>query len=230
MDFIIIKPVLYSLVIILTLSCKQKYTEIPVIHLSKTPDKDGIIRDIPPYHVTSGFEKSRHHKYEEDLGLLTLKNGFDKLQIRIWQWKGLSDTARLYIVKNTNDTWTAELYYLRELYDKDYNKLLDSVTWKKADLKIPNSGWQEFTDQLFKLDILTLPDYRYFPDYGSYMDEDAVLVEIGEKNIYRMYVYLTPQLRVKEFKQAKKILAAFDLMEREFNLRRYFSESQPYYR
>jgi hypothetical protein len=193
---------------------------------NKLPEKnkddkvtDTIIKDIPlnkrgrpdPYYF-------RKPNIEKKMGLTTLENGFDSLQIRFWFSYGFLDTSQLVVLKNENSKWSAE--FSSFVYNLSPNK--DSVVSisKSTEYKEPISGWNSFIKKIISLDILTLPDYKAIPGYYQTTDGNSVIVEIATTKIYRIYLYHNTGMFAKEFRQVKKMEKISQLIEQEFGFRR----------
>ena len=152
------------------------------------------------------------------LKLDTLENGFDSLQIRIWYGYARTDSGQLVIIKNINNKWTAELFTL--LYHLNENgNTLKSIS-KNVVLREPNSGWENFTSNLFELQIMGLPDFRKIINYPDIADGNGVSIEIATTKQYRYYLYQEPKMVQDKIKQAKKIEEILELIEDEFNFKR----------
>jgi hypothetical protein len=214
-SFIFFAPLMVAL-----LSCKgEKEAEplsLPPINLSVAPDKDGVIRDLPP-RDTSAWMKHMHQMAEKSLGLSPLTNGYDQLEIRVWNERDTDYKGKLFVLQNKDDKWSASLYRYRYYFGDGFGQL-DSIVGERKNLKAPKSGWDTFAQKLFALDVLTLPDYERIPSYTLNTDEVGVGAEIGLKNVYRSYTYPTPETRVKEFSEAKKMVDILNLIAKEFKL------------
>jgi hypothetical protein len=81
--------------------------ESHVIKIENLENSDTISRDIP-----KGFQnkttRDKNNTLNNALGLNTLENGFDGLQIRIWRGYIVKDTGQLFILTNKNSKWSAE--------------------------------------------------------------------------------------------------------------------------
>src|SRR4051812_22871533 len=85
-------------------SCKE---QTPVIKLNHNLS-DSFSRDIPSYYLNSSFKK-RHNELIKSLGLKSLENGFNGLQIRIWRGAPFVEETRLIILTQIDSSWTAQL-------------------------------------------------------------------------------------------------------------------------
>lgn len=180
---------------------------------------DTITRDIPldKKGRPSSYYRNKSN-VENKLGLNTLENGFDSIQIRLWYGYAFKDSSQLVVLENSNGKWEAKLftlvYYLNENGDK-----LDSIS-KDIITREPKSGWQNFINKVIKLDLTTLPDKSKIKDYPDFSDGDDVIIEAATKKSYRIYSYKEPnqvQLKIKEAKNMEQIL---EFIENEFSFNR----------
>ena len=177
-----------------------------------------VVIDIP--HDLKGrplWYYQKKGKMEKMVGLSSLENGFDSLQIRIWYGVALRDKLQLLLLKKSNAKWSAELDSLVLYYDKNHDSLV-SVT-KHTEIKQPLSGWEKFIDSLYKSGILVLPDANAIKDYEYCQDGDGVTVEIAMQRKYRIYNYpcFNSQIGISE---AKKVELIIQLLEKEFSFSR----------
>lgn len=177
---------------------------------------DTVIKDIPK------DKKGRPRSYyknkmfvENKIGLETLENGFDSIQIRIWYGYAFKDSSQLIIIKKTQGKWFGIFYTLKY----NYNEKRDSIIGIENSLisKKPKSSWEIFINNFLAIGILDLPDYKEIPNYYQGADGDAIIVEIGTQNKYRIFSYQEPNLKKAQFLQAMKMEEALELIENEFN-------------
>lgn len=157
-------------------------------------------------------------KVEEKIGIYTLENGFDSIQIRIWYGYAFNDSAQLVILKNSKSIWSGEfLSLVYNLNDKD--NFLKSIS-KSSVIKEPLKGWDSLITLLNKYQITTLPDDSKINGYPDMTDGDGVVVEIATKKSYRIYSYKQPSMvkdKISEANQMEKILR---VIENEFSFPR----------
>lgn len=96
----------------LLLACKHQ-NRYGSITNDKHSIADTLVKDIPL------DKKGRPRSYyrnkggvENKLGLQSLENGFDSLQIRIWYGYAFNDTSQLAIFKNSNGNWKGDFFYV----------------------------------------------------------------------------------------------------------------------
>ena len=186
-------------------ACKEK---IPVIKLNHN-SLESFTKDIPKDDTLSYFKK-KNSELIKSLGLNSLENGFNGLQIRIWRAAPFVEEKRLLILTQIDSNWKAELIMFTI-----HNQLAQH---KQSFIRNPSSGWKSFLDNLVRLDIFTLPDCDTLSaDYYKGNDADGVRVEFADNRSYRTYTYSCPDINEKKFIQAKKMMQIMRLIEDEFN-------------
>jgi hypothetical protein len=178
---------------------------------------DTLVKDIPA-QMKDGSIITSKHAVEQKLGIDDLTNGYDSLQIRIYCGYAFKRDVQLIVLKNDTHSWTGVIYGFLLPEDKRKDSAMAGETQVKQ--VTPGSGWNRFVQQLFDLDILTLPDYSAIPGYESVTDGDAVTIEIAGKNHYRIYRYPEPLSAQEKISQAKKVEQIFDLLEKELGFNR----------
>jgi hypothetical protein len=210
--------ILFFAILGLLLACKQQ-NRYSSTTKNKYPTADTLKKDIPL------DKKGRPRSYyrnkggvENKLGLNTLENGFDSLQIRIWYGYAFNDSSQLVILKKTNGSWKGDFFTLKY----NLNNRRDSIESisKQVMSKEPRSGWQSFINKLLALHVLTLPDYQTIPDYYQGADGDAVIVEIASERLYRIYSYQAPGVHKDKHNEARNIEDILTLIEDEFGFYR----------
>jgi hypothetical protein len=200
------------------LACKNQNRNSEIIK-SKYPTADTLVKDIPldkrgrpaSYYRNKGG-------VENKLGLNTLENGFDSLQIRIWYGYAFNDTSQLVIVKNTKGVWKGDFFYLKYNLNNKGDSI-ESIS-KQVVSKEPRSGWQSFISRILALHVLTLPDYHKITEYYQGADGDAVIVEIASEKLYRIYSYQAPGVYKGKHKEAQNMEDILTLIEDEFGFYR----------
>ncbi|MBO9204666.1 MULTISPECIES: hypothetical protein [Niastella] len=179
------------------------------------PTADTVVKDIPLDE--KGLSPSWYRNkpdVEKKMGLATLENGFDSLQIRLWYGYAFHDTSQLVILTNTKGIWQGDFYNFQYHLNKKGDSI-ESIS-KQVVTAAPRSGWPAFINKLFALHIQTLPDYHKIPEYYQGMDGDILIVEIASKKQYRTYSYQAPSVHKDQFKEARNIEDILDLVENEF--------------
>ena len=152
---------------------------------------------------------------QKQLGLDSIENGFDNLQIRVWYDFALVRERKLVVITNKDTNWTATVYDLQV----DWDGKTETILSQKVKQVTPKSGWASFSKELLALKILTLPDQDDVKGYYGGTDGETYNVELATKNQYRFYGYWTPQLYQDKFWQAKNMVAILELFETELDVR-----------
>jgi hypothetical protein len=182
-----------------------------VIKIGSLDKTDTIIRDIPKEYLNKNT-RDKNYSLNKALGLNTLENGFDGLQIRIWRGYTIKDTGQLFILTNKNSKWSAELIRFNYFFFEKGASIGKSSVFKE-----PHSGWYSFTKNLFQLQVTDLPDYHSIRNYDLPTDGDGLEVEYANGNKYRMYSYGVPDMYMKEIPEAGKVMQILELIESEFD-------------
>jgi hypothetical protein len=151
---------------------------------------------------------------EKQLGLDSIENGFDNLQIRVWYDFALVRERKLVVITNKDRNWTATVYNLKVNWDGNTETILS----KSVKTVTPKSGWPSFSKKLLDLQIITLPNQDDVKGYGGGLDGRTYNIEIATKNQYRFYGYWEPQNRQDNFWQAKNIADILKLLDAELGV------------
>lgn len=180
-------------------------------HDTATPFK----REIPTYKngEVDVFYRVAKDK-QRQLGLDSLENGFDNLQIRVWYDFSFIRERKLVIISNKDTGWAATVYDLEVKWDGNTETILS----KKIRQVIPKSGWAFFSNKLLQLQLLTLPNGADIAGYDTGTDGSDCSVEIATRSRYRFYSYWEPEQFRNEFWQAKKIADMMDLFRQELGV------------
>lgn len=173
-------------------------------------------REIPTYingHFDIFYELAKTK--QKQLGLDSIENGFNDLQLRVWYDFSLVRERKLVIITNKNSTWTATVYELQVHWDGNTETILS----KKIRNVTPKSGWVDFSKKLLDLRVLTLPDESDIPNYELGNDGNTYNVEVATKNEYRFYGYWEPQASQDKFWQAKDMANILKLFETELGVK-----------
>jgi hypothetical protein len=212
--------IIYSILLVLLLfSCKQKDDSAQpnadaakfITQLNLT---DTFRYEIPKIrgNPDTSFLRSLQNELKL-LGFESIEKGYDSIELRIGF--GLNPKNYLLIIKNQNKKWKGEMCTYKYNYDS-----LITIIEKKCVIKDPRSGWKKFIDQLFNLQILSLPDYHDIPGYSQYMPTDAegVTVEVATKKVYRFYHLFEPMYMKDKFWQSRKMDSILHLIDEQFSL------------
>ena len=172
-------------------------------------------KDIPTYPgggVDIFYELAKTK--QKQLGLDSLENGFDNLQIRVWYDYSLVRERKLVVITNKDTNWTATVYDLQV----DWDGHTETILSKKVKQATPKSGWSDFSKKLLDLKVLTLPNQDDIPNYGGGNDGRTYNIEVATKNQYRFYGYWEPQEYQDQFWQAKNMADILKLFETELGV------------
>ena len=167
-------------------------------------------KEIPTVDIFYNLAKAK----QKQLGLDSLENGFDNLQIRLWYDFALVRERRLVVITNKDTSWTATVYYLQV----DWDGKTETILSKKIKQVTPKSGWATFSKKLLKLKIVTLPNQDNVKGYGGGFDGRTYNVEVATKNQYRFYGYWEPQEYQNKFWQANNMSEILKLFETELGV------------
>jgi hypothetical protein len=149
------------------------------------------------------------------LGLKSLTNGFDSLQIRIWLGHSLAINNEVVILKYRNRKWSGKLISYSMIFTDSGEQY--SLIRRQRNL-YPNSGWETLINNLYKLQLLTLQNGEDLIGYdGCGADGIRYLFEWATTLKYRMYLYCNPKENSVNFWQAKNVIKIAELLEQEFN-------------
>lgn len=167
-------------------------------------------KEIPSVDIFYNLAEAK----QKQLGLDSLENGFDHLQIRLWYDFALVRERRLVVITAKDTNWTATVYYLQV----DWDGSTETISSKKIKQVTPKSGWAAFSTKLLDLKIGTLPDQYDVKGYGGGLDGRTYNVEVATKYQYRFYGYWEPEQYQAKFWQAKNMAAILKLFETELGV------------
>ena len=172
-------------------------------------------KEIPKYKngdVSIFYELAKAK--QSQLGLDSIENGFENLQIRVWYDFALVRERKLVVIKNEGANWSATVYYLQV----DWDGKTETILKKKIKQVKPKSGWTVFSKKLLDLQILTLPNQRDIKGYSLGTDGRTYNIEVATKNQYRFYGYWEPQEYQNKFWQAKNMSDILKLFETDLGV------------
>src|SRR5436190_9878753 len=136
------KQINFNLIIIILLfaSCKGKtHSRSPLVFVDTTkPFK----KEIPIFQdggINIFYELAKTK--QNQLGLDSIENGFDNLQVRVWYDFALVKERKLVVITNKDTKWTATVYDL----EVDWNGQTETILSKKIKQVTPKSGWVYFS-------------------------------------------------------------------------------------
>jgi hypothetical protein len=163
---------------------------------------------------------ARTIEISKSANLVNLRNGFDSLYIRIFYEYSFEPTYQIIEIYKDQKSWKAYYTVATEKYKKgdsvpDVKKVIHKLT--------PISSWEKFTQDLFQLQILTLPDGWSTPSYmerGSVSDGNSVFLELSSKKMYRLYGYDNPSSH-PDNSEARKMLEIIRFLEKELGVKSF---------
>jgi len=207
----IIVIILASLSVIYFQSCNNDANNAKDTTLPEHKKQTSVVQDIPLNKQDSSY-KNLKKDIENKLGIGSIEDGFDSLQIRIWTIGYKSFDENLIMISNTKGIWSAKILLINFKYDKS-NTLV--AIDKQITNNEPKSSWNTFVDSLIKYDILTLPDYTTLPNYSVMADSKGTTVEIATKDRYRIYSYPDVDLHISKSPEAYKIHQILKFLSKE---------------
>jgi len=152
---------------------------------------------------------------QKQLGLDSMENGVDNLQIRVWYDYSRVKERELIIISNKATLWTATIYTLHVDWDGETERIIS----KEIKQATPKSGWPEFLNKLLDLQIVTLPNMHDISDYPTTGKDGRMYnVEIATKKLYRFYGYWEPQEFANRFWQANNMRLILELFKNELGV------------
>lgn len=201
---------LFLFPILLFVACNGQVNPV-TLPVSYFDNNKAFKKEIPSIDIFYKLAKAK----EKQLGLDSLENGFNNLQVRIWYHFSLVKHRKLIVITNRDTNWNAVLSNLQV----DWDGRTETILTKELKQLSPKSGWAVFSRKLLALDIVTLPDQDDIKDYFGGKDGRTYNVEVSTKNQYRFYGYWEPQEYQDKFWQARKMTDILKLIEMEFGVK-----------
>ena len=161
----------------------------------------------------------------KQLGLDSLQNGSDSLQIRIWYGYSTDITRKLLVINKTNLFWTASLYTMTVIdrigTDLKEMNSPEKIRLEKTENLQPKNGWDRFINKILSLQIISLPDMYSIPGMKVGVEDGVTYsIEVAMRHKYRFYSYSNPDEIKEEYWQAKNMVDIIDLLETELEVRK----------
>ena len=217
-------PILVIGFAIIFSSCQQKNS--PAKQISRLNQSDTFYYEFPKRNGKfDSLLHKRQQRFEKEVGLVSLENGFDSIQIRIF-YGGSFNGERLVILTNSNKKWSAEISKFIDKINPGFEDSVNADYSKRYSLsretenKIPKSGWDKFIKIFFKFSILSLPDEE---SINSFLEESptdgvGVFIEVATKNAYRAYKLGHPDYFYDKYVEMRTISEILKLVDEEFGL------------
>jgi hypothetical protein len=153
---------------------------------------------------------------ERKLGLESLEDGYDSIQIRFSYSIAIFDEWVLIALRHNGIKWTGEVSIIKEHFSQE-KETVDSLS-RKIRFDQPKSGWIEFINKLFDLQVLVIEDQKIIlnDEFASATDGDGVFFEIATPNVYRNYGYSNLDIQSKRFWQVGNVKVIKDIFIDEF--------------
>jgi hypothetical protein len=144
-----------------------------------------------------------HYSYQDAksigkfLNLDSIENGYDSLQIRLWIYPALLNRRDLYLLKRAKGRWSAMHYVVAVESESEADRI--RYILKDSATVAPMSGWNQFIETVYALDIITLPNMEQIPINDNIYDDGwNYSIELATKKFYRFY----SSMSLKNFKQS----------------------------
>jgi hypothetical protein len=146
----------------------------------------------------------------------------DNLEIRLWRFSAFSDRDLVFILRQINNVWSANLAE-RRIAKKDIPKKNPPVKFFRKKLGQPKSGWESLWQKLIESEILTLP-HGLEVDVIPFDDCWIFTVETKFENKYRVYDYFGPEV-FEDIREARQMTKIIDTISEEFSLNDFHSDN-----
>lgn len=216
-----------SVINCLLVSCNKQTDNKLAVQVQALNLSDTFRLEIPPFQKPLDFVYYLEFKKEESqLNLRSLEKGFDSLEMRIWYGWPLCGERLIRVLLNKG-RWSAKVYSISAHINAKnegltvFDFLQRQYYRYEVENKKPRSGFHSFIRNLFESGILTLPDIRNikgFRETFSGSDGGGVQIEIASRNVYRTYVYFSPEYYATKYPEADSVMNVLTLLEREFSL------------
>jgi hypothetical protein len=214
--FAIFQIVSFSLIVATLFSCNDH--ENVAANLGKPDKRKVVVRDSSFAEYIVAAEKAMREEVQSKVGIKPIEEGFEGLQIRIYNFSAFGNDDRMVVLTNSNSKWSARLVS----FATTFNGMGDSVSVSiKSDVKRdqPHSSWDKLLDSLTRLDIYTLPDSDSLKNYNVPTDGGAIDIEYIKAKDFRSYSYSAPRDNYKQIAEARKVVHILNLIENEFDFK-----------
>ena len=152
------------------------------------------------------------------LGLTSLEQGSDSMELRIWRHRIMNSGHSVLILNYENKKWNAKEY----LYSLTIDTIGDEkLAFKEANVIEPRNGWSPVLRNISNLGLEKLSDTIPAPSNIGLMDEGIVYgIEISTKNIYIFKTRILDELDMPLLKD-DKLVPLIKLFNSEFNPERW---------
>ena len=175
---------------------------------------DSVIRDIPKNkYGRPVLFYNNILKTGDKLGIGSLNNGYDSIQIRIWYNFGRTDTSQVLIIGRNATEWFEKIIKFVYINNNGEINVLSTESTN------PNSGWINLLTMIDHSNIMKLPDQSKIAEYPDYTDGKGIIIETSTSRLYRIYHYQEPFLNQEHFSNAADIVKFLHYIKSEFDLK-----------
>ena len=149
------------------------------------------------------------------LGLESIEQGYDGLQIRIWADHGIknNDTTEMLLIRsNRKGDFSAVSY---RFAGSDPGEFMN-VSGRFISLA-PKSGWVSFLKRPFFRRLFTIPDGNSLENYSLNTNPFGYQVEVAFHNNYRLYDYYDISDNIHTIPEAKEFVGILKMLDEEFS-------------
>lgn len=161
-----------------------------------------------PDGLDSGSVYHSIQRIADSLSLDFLKNGFDKIQLRLWYRTPRTDTFEVLIIKQIGDNnWKAKLGTIFPLRDSSHSFLIKYVN-NIFDIK-PKSNWDIVEKKISEINFENFLDRSKIVDYPVVYNSDLFTIEIASPGFFGLFQYsdiLEYEGKNPKISQAKDII------------------------
>jgi hypothetical protein len=152
--------------------------------------------------------------FEKQLNLESLAQGYNGLQIRVWE--GWMASISLTIISGQDSKWKANYFDLQIglISNTDNNFKIIKQSMKPV---FPGSGWTAFSQKLLKSNIMTCPDESKLSDYSMMVDGTHYFIEVATNDQYRLYTSSHPFPRQKISEERKSLMQILDYIRHDLS-------------
>ena len=193
-------------------------------NISNSPKTEPTPTDSQKEHYRKYKEKHNLQlrdeikKISKDFRVLTLENqnlSKNDLEVRIWRFSAFGDKDLIFILKRTNENWSADLVG-RKIAEKDIEKDNPPRKFFKSNLGKPKSDWESFWTELVDAEILVLSEVDEIgnepcPDCWLYILETKI------NGNYSFVTYHAPEVNKNTY-SSKQMIKIINLISDEFSL------------
>ncbi len=151
----------------------------------------------------------------KQLNLPSLSDGYDGVQIRIWEsWMA---SMSVTVISRHQSKWEASYYDFEVGPASDTDYYMAKIVTQKMKPVSPKSGWPLFSQRLVESRLMTFPDDSKLPSKGLMNDGLLYLIEISTTDEYRFYTSVSPLTRQELIPEMKFLSEILDHIRSELS-------------